>query len=132
MTKSCSVPTLEQKNFMEIRESTEKAMLDLIYRAIEDAATQMAEKVRSAGIDIPPTDRDYFTFAAQQLLFVRLCGGDPDTLLGGDPEIGEKILRNGQHIVDHYWRNDCVSGLPDVAASEASQVPSDHPPHRLW
>ncbi|WP_225906579.1 hypothetical protein [Ensifer canadensis] len=103
-TKSCPVPTPEQKRFMEIRETVEKTMLDTIYKAIDDAAMEMADKVRSAGIDIPPTERDYFIFAAQQVLFVRLCGGDPDTLEDGDPEIGERIVRNGQHIIDHYWR----------------------------
>lgn len=102
--KSCPVPTPEQRKFMEIREAAEKTMLDAIYKAVDDAALEMADKVKAADIDIPPTDRDYFTFAAQQVLFVRLCGGDSESLLGGDPEIGQRIVRNGQHIIDHYWR----------------------------
>ena len=70
-----------------------------------------ADKVRADGLDIPATDRDYFTFAAQQVLFVRLCGGDPDSLEGGDPEIGNRLVRNYQHIIDHYWRgNTAPSG----------------------
>jgi hypothetical protein len=58
----------------------------------------------SAGIETQPKSKDYFTFAAQQVLFVRLYGGVPVTLAGGNPEIGERIVRNGQHIIDHYWR----------------------------
>lgn len=102
--KSCRVPTPEQRQFMEFRDAAEKAMLDTIYKAIDDAAFGMAENLKSAGIDIPPTGTDYFTFAAQQVLFVRLCGGDPDTFKGGDPEIGAKIARNWQYIIDHHWR----------------------------
>ena len=102
--KSCPVPTPEQRTFMEFRETTEKAMLEAIYGAIDQAAAEMARKVRLARLDIPATDRDYFMFAAQQVLFVRLCGGDPDSIEGGDPEIGERLVRNGQHIIDHYWR----------------------------
>ena len=61
--KSCAVPTPEQRMFLEFRETTEKAMIDAIYSAIDHAAAEMADKVRTAGLDIPATDRDYFTFA---------------------------------------------------------------------
>ena len=109
--KSCAVPTPEQRMFLEFRETTEKAMLEAIYSAIDHAAAEMADKVQTAGLDIPATDRDYFTFAAQQVLLVRLCGGDPDSLEGGDPEIGNRLVRNYQHIIDHYWRgNTAPSG----------------------
>lgn len=102
--KACPAPNPEQRKFMEISENTEKTMLHEIHRAIEKAASDMADNVRAAGIEIPPTDRDYFTFAAQQVLFVRLCGGDPETLKGGDPELAQRIIGNYQHIVEHYWR----------------------------
>ncbi len=102
--KSCPIPTPEQRKFMEIRETVERRMLDAIYTSIADAAASMKSELRAAGVTIPPTSEDYFMFAAQQVLFVRLCGGDPQTLTGGDPEIGERIVRNGQHIIDHYWK----------------------------
>ncbi len=38
MTRSCAVPTPEQRQYMEIREAAERAMLDKVYKAIEDAA----------------------------------------------------------------------------------------------
>ncbi len=104
MTKSCPIPTPEQRQYMEIREAAERAMLDKVYKAIEDAAAEVAHKFQEAGLEYEPTSRDYFTFATQQVLFVQLCGGDPDTLEGGDPQIGAKIVSNGQHIIDHYWK----------------------------
>ena len=103
MTKSCS-PTPKQRQYMEIREVAERAMLDKAYKAIDDATADVADRFREAGLEFEPTSKDYFTFSTQQVLFVRLCGGDPETLEGGDPEIGAKIVRNGQHIIDHYWR----------------------------
>ncbi|TNM61557.1 hypothetical protein [Aliirhizobium smilacinae] len=106
MTQSCPVPTPEQRQYMEIREAAERAMLDKVYKAIEDASAEVADKFREAGLEFEPTSTDYFTFATQQVLFVRLSGGNPDTLEGGDPEIGERIVRNGQHIIDHYWRGN--------------------------
>ena len=102
MTKSCPIPTPEQLQYMEIREAAERAMLDKVYKAIDEAAAEVADNFREAGLEFEPTSKDYFTFATQQVLFVRLCGGDPDTLEGGDPEIGAKIVSNGQHVIDHY------------------------------
>ncbi|TNM65224.1 hypothetical protein [Aliirhizobium smilacinae] len=104
MTQSYPVPTPEQRQYMEIREAAERAMLDKVYKAIEDTSAEVADKFREVGLKFEPTSADYFTFATQQVLFVRLSGGNPDTLEGGDPEIGERIVRNGQHIIDHYWR----------------------------
>jgi len=79
-------------------------MLDKVFKAINDAATEVAQGFANEGLEFEPTSHDYFTFATQQVLFVRLCGGDPDTLKGGDPEIGRRIVNNGQHIIDTYWR----------------------------
>jgi sugar phosphate isomerase/epimerase len=104
MTKSCPIPTPEQRQYMEIREAAERAMLDKVYKAIDDATAEVADKVQKAGLEYEPTSNDYFTFATQQVLFVRLCGGDPNTLEGGDPEIGAKIVSNRQHIIDHDWK----------------------------
>ncbi|NLR99978.1 hypothetical protein HGP17_24405 [Rhizobium sp. P38BS-XIX] len=102
--ESCPILSPEQRQFLEIREAAEKVMLETIEQAISDAAAEVANKIRSAGLEFEPTDRDYFAFTAQQSLFVRLCGGDPHTFEGGDPEIGDRILRNGRHIIDHYWK----------------------------
>jgi len=103
MTKSCPVPTPEQRQYMEIREAAERAMLDKVYKAIEDATAEVATQFRQAGLEFEPTSSDYFTFTVQQVMFVRLSGGNPDTLEGGNAEIGERVVRNCRHIIDHYW-----------------------------
>ena len=103
--KTCAVPTPEQRKYIEIREAAERAMLDKVFQAIDDAAAQVADCFREARLEFEPTSRDYFMFTVQQVTFVRLSGGDPETLQGGDPEIGQRIVNNGQHIIDHHWRS---------------------------
>ncbi|TCP90350.1 hypothetical protein C8J31_101188 [Rhizobium sp. PP-CC-2G-626] len=106
MTNSCPIPTPEQRQYMEIRESAERAMLDKVYKAIDDATAEVVNRFQEAGLEFEPTSKDYFTFTVQQVTFVRLSGGDPDTLEGGDPEIGERVVRNCRHIIDKYWRGE--------------------------
>ena len=113
MTKTCPVPTPEQRQYLAIREAAERAMLDKVYKAIEDATAEVADKFREAGLDFEPTSAEYFTFTVQQVTFVRLSGGDPDTLKGGDPEIGERVVRNCRHIIDHYWKGSAHPGTPE-------------------
>lgn len=69
-----------------------------------DAATEIASHFRETGLELDPPDRDYFLFVVQQTAFVRLAGGDPETLRDGNPELGQRIVNNGQNIIDTYWR----------------------------
>ncbi|MDR7145103.1 hypothetical protein [Rhizobium sp. BE258] len=103
--KSCPVPTPEERKYIEIKDAAERAMLDKVFAAINDAAAEVADRFREAGLAFEPTSADYFKFTVQQVMFVSLSGGDPNTMEGGDAEIGQRIVNNGQHIIDHYWRS---------------------------
>jgi len=59
MTKSCPVPTAEQRQYMEIREAPERK----VYKTIDDATAEVADRFRVAGLEFEPTSKDYFTFA---------------------------------------------------------------------
>ncbi|WP_332302792.1 hypothetical protein [Rhizobium sp. GR12] len=113
MTKTCSVPTPEQRQYLAIREAAERRMLEKVFKAIEDAVAEVADKFQEAGLEFEPTSSDYFTFTVQQVTFVRLSGGNPDTLEGGDPEIGERVVTNCRHIIDHYWKGSGDLNIPD-------------------
>ncbi|MGO7017091.1 hypothetical protein [Rhizobium laguerreae] len=110
--KTCALPTPDQRKFLTIREAAEHSMLDTVFRAIDGAAAEVAERLEEAGLEFEPTSRDYFLFTVQQVAFVRLCGGDPHTLQGGDPEVGQRIVNNAQHIIDSYWRSGDGSHAP--------------------
>ncbi|MDP9840588.1 hypothetical protein J2T09_005376 [Neorhizobium huautlense] len=76
-----------------------------VSRAISDAVTEVATNVRDAGLSFEPTSEGYLMFAVQQATFVRLCGGDPDTLRGGNPEVGDHVVQNCRNIIDTYWKS---------------------------
>ncbi|CAN7685121.1 hypothetical protein LJR030_003124 [Rhizobium sp. LjRoot30] len=118
--RACSIPTPEQRQYLSIRETAERAMLDKVTSAIEAAPAEVAQKFKDAGLDFEPTSKDYFTFTVQQVAFVMLSGGDLETFRGGDPDIGERVVRNCRHIIDHYWRED---GEP--ASASACTDPSE-------
>ncbi|MNH96963.1 hypothetical protein D3C73_496480 [compost metagenome] len=103
MNDSCPVLTPVERQYMEIDEKVRHAMMAKIYKAIEDATAQAAEELKSTEWTDAPPAYEYFVSVAHQKLFVHLCGGDPETFQGGDPELAAHILKNGQNIVDHYF-----------------------------
>jgi hypothetical protein len=103
MNDSCPVLTPAERQYVEIEERARHAMMATIYKAIEDAAAKAAEELQSSEWTDAPPAYEYFVSVAHQKLFVHLCGGDPETFEGGDPELAGHILKNGQNIVDHYF-----------------------------
>lgn len=103
MSDSCPVLTPAERQYVEIEERARQAMMATIYKAIEDATAEAAQELKSTGWKEAPPARDYFVSVAHQKLFVLLCGGDPETFEGGDPELAAHILKNRRNIVDHYF-----------------------------
>ncbi|WP_028733445.1 hypothetical protein [Rhizobium leguminosarum] len=103
-TDSCLIPTPQERSFLDIQQAAEQKMLEKVARAISDAAIEVAANVRDAGLSFEPTSEGYFMFAVQQATFVRLCGGNPDTLRGGNPEVGDHVVQNCRNIIDTYWK----------------------------
>lgn len=102
---SCPIPTPQERSFLAIQQAAERTMLERVSRAISDATAAVAKNVQDAGLDFEPTSEGYFMFAVQQATFVRLCGGNPDTLRGGNPEVGDHVVRNCRNIIDTYWKS---------------------------
>ncbi|MFJ1307194.1 hypothetical protein [Agrobacterium sp. P15N1-A] len=104
MSESCPVLTPAERQVQDILERTEAAMMTTIHAALERASKEVTEAFRAAGSDMQPPPHDYFAAVAHQQLFLMLCGADPKTFEGGDPEIAGHIIRNAQNISDHYWK----------------------------
>lgn len=102
---SCPIPTPRERSFLAIQQAAEQTMLEKVSRAISDATAEVARNVQDAGLQFEPTSEGYFMFAVQQATFVRLCGGNPDTLRGGNPEVGDQVVRNCRNIIDTYWKS---------------------------
>ncbi|RZS77246.1 hypothetical protein EV217_4604 [Phyllobacterium myrsinacearum] len=103
MKDSCPVLTPAERQYLEIQDRVQQAMLVTIYKAIDDATAQAAAELKSTEWQQEPPPRDYFAATAHQRLFVLLCGGDTETYEGGNPQLAAHILQNGQNISDHYW-----------------------------
>jgi hypothetical protein len=39
-------------------------------------------------------------------MYCLICGADPDTLEGGNPDIAYHVIRNSPNIAKHYWSAD--------------------------
>lgn len=106
MSDACPVPTPAERQYLAVQDKAERAMLASIYKALEDAARQTAEGLQASGLQDTPPGHDYFAAVAHQKLFVLLCGGDPETFEGGDPDIAARIIDNERLISEHYWVNE--------------------------
>ncbi|WP_428426539.1 hypothetical protein [Pararhizobium sp.] len=103
MTESCRILTPTEQKISDIMEQSEQAMMAAIYKAVEDATRQTAEELHSIGAQAEPPPYGYFAATAHQQLFLSLCGANPETFEGGDPEVAAQIINNNQNISDHYW-----------------------------
>lgn len=116
MNTSCPVLTSAEKQYAEIQERVEHAMMATIYDALRNASEQAAEELKAIDIDEPPPAYEYFISLAQQKLFLLLCGADPETFEGGDPDVAAFVIKNGQNICDHYWAGNAkaVAEAPET------------------
>ncbi|MBO9698187.1 MAG: hypothetical protein J7499_18495 [Sphingopyxis sp.] len=105
MSDACPIPTPAERQYLAVQDKAERTMLASIYRALEDAARQTAEELQASGYGGDPPAHGYFAAVAHQKLFVCLCGGDPETFEGGDPDVAARIIDNERMISEHYWAN---------------------------
>ncbi|MCZ7855663.1 hypothetical protein O9X81_03485 [Agrobacterium salinitolerans] len=104
MSESCPVLTPAERQVQNILERTEAAMMATVHAALEHASKEVTEAFRAVGSDMQPPPHDYFAAVTHQQLFLMLCGADPKTFEGGDPDIAGHLIRNAQNISDHYWK----------------------------
>ncbi|MGH7003028.1 MAG: hypothetical protein ACREIP_03690 [Alphaproteobacteria bacterium] len=116
MSQSCPALTPAERQVNDIVNRAEQAMLVKVYKALEAATNQAAEELQAIGSRERPPAYDYFAATLHQNLFLRLCGADPETLEGGDPEIAAHILDNGRKISAHYW----AGGTTDPNAANSA------------
>ncbi|CDZ29063.1 hypothetical protein NOJ05_04495 [Neorhizobium galegae] len=106
MTKSCPVLTQSERQTVAVIESADKALANAVSVALEEAVKQAAEGMRGIGHEESAPALSYFASVIHQRMYCLMCGADPDTLEGGDPEIAYHVIRNSQNIARHYWSAD--------------------------
>lgn len=85
----------------------DKLLIAAIDDAIDNAAKTAGPEFRAVGLSASP--RDYFADGVLRHLFLRLCGADPATNTGGDPETAWKILYAGRSVARHWERERSTS-----------------------
>ncbi|MCO5731262.1 hypothetical protein [Rhizobium sp. SSA_523] len=80
----------------------DRILMAAVDDAIENAARSAGHHFR--GGDDTRSRQDYFADGVMRHLFLRLCGADPATAAGGDPEIAWKILYAGRNVARHWER----------------------------
>jgi hypothetical protein len=114
MSESCPVMTPAERQIQDILERKEAAMMATIHAALERASKEVTDAFQAVASDMQPPPHDYFAAVAHQQLFLLLCGADPKTFEGGDPEIAGHIIRNAQNITEHYWKKkDSAANITD-------------------
>jgi hypothetical protein len=103
MSASCPVLTPTERQVVEILNRTQQAMLDAVYETIDKASREATDELVALGQDEQAATREFYTAVVHQKLFLRLCGADTETFMGGNPDTAAHIIENARNIAAHYW-----------------------------
>ena len=82
--------------------NADRILMAAVDDAIEDAARTAGDHLQ--GTDDTRSRQDYFADGVMRHLFLRLCGADPATAAGGDPQIAWTILYAGRNVARQWER----------------------------
>lgn len=106
MTESCPVLTPAEREAVDIIKRADHALAAAVSRALEEVTRQAAEEMQAAGQGDAAPSLQYFASVIHQRMYCMICGANPDTFEGGDPDIAYQVIRNSQGIAKHYWSAD--------------------------
>lgn len=98
--------TPTERQIVDIIRRADTMMAAAVSRALEDAVKRAAEDMQAIGQEEAAPALQYFAAVVHQRMYCLMCGADPDTFEGGDPEIAYHVIRNSQNIARHYWSAD--------------------------
>ena len=116
----CAVLSPGQRQFVDLIEQAERAMMVKIDEAIQETTQAVKVDVAALSFEEAAPHREYFVAVAHRALFFRLCCADPETGAAGDPALAEAILESDRNYVNHYWRAASDEGVhthPDRTAT---------------
>ncbi|RWY66064.1 hypothetical protein EHI46_29255 [Rhizobium leguminosarum] len=95
----------------------DRIVMAAVDEAIDNAVRAAGSELQAVGSRASP--QDYFADGVLRYLFFRLCGADPTTNRGGDPETAWKILYAARSVACHWER--------ESGRSPARRVKKDRP-----
>jgi hypothetical protein len=103
MTRDNPAGSSADREIADVIERADKWLATAIFAALQDARYQAAEDMAAIGQEDATPAPEYFAAVVHQRMYCVMCGADPDTFAGGDPEIAYHVIRNSQNIAKHYW-----------------------------
>ncbi len=103
MERSCQIPTSAEAKYLTALSDGQSAMLRKVFEAIQEAHDRAAAEFDSSDLEGQPPPSEYFASVVHQAMYCTMCGADPETFSGGDPQIAIHVIRNSQNIAKHYW-----------------------------
>lgn len=101
-----AIPTSTEEQIAKIIASADRRLSATVYSVLEETFNQAKEELRTIGqVDAAPP-LEYFASMIHQRMYCSMCGADPETFEGGNPDIAYHIIRNSQNIAKHYWLAD--------------------------
>lgn len=126
MTKACPVLTETEIKLNDIVSRAKVSVLDKVMAALAEAEQAAIEGFEGNTLGAAPPPLVYFASALHQDMYCLMCGANPKTLEGGDPQIAIEVIRNSQNIARHYWGADTRVDDPALARKPAvSLSPTD-------
>lgn len=98
--------TLAERQIAEVISRTDKALAAAVSCALEEATRRALEEMRAIDQGDAAPALQYLAAVVHQRMYCLMCGADPDTFEGGNPEIAYHVIRNAQNIARHYWSAD--------------------------
>jgi hypothetical protein len=104
--------TLAERQIAEVISRTDKTLAAAVSCALEEATKMAAAEIKAIGLEEAAPAVKYFAAVVHQQMYCLMCGADPGTFEGGDPEIAYHVIRNSQNIAKHYWSADIAPYPP--------------------
>jgi hypothetical protein len=98
--------TLAERQVADVIARADRKLAAAVSRALEEATEIAAAEMQAIGQEDAEPTMQYFAAIVHQRMYCLMCGADPDTFEGGDPEIAYHVIRNSQNIARHYWSAD--------------------------
>ncbi|SCW38238.1 hypothetical protein SAMN02927900_01210 [Rhizobium mongolense subsp. loessense] len=112
MKNSCPVLTPAERKAVDVIKRADTALAAAVSLVLEKAVKQVAEDLRAIDQEDAAPVLEYFAGVVHQRMYCLMCGADPDTFEGGDPDIAYHVIRNSQNIARHYWSADIEPYAP--------------------
>ncbi|MEV4607047.1 hypothetical protein MRBLMR1_002025 [Neorhizobium sp. LMR1-1-1.1] len=106
MAENCPILTPAEKQVVDIIKRADDTLAAAVSQALQEVTRQAAEEMQAAGQEQSAPALQYFASVVHQRMYCLMCGADPNTFEGGNPDIAYHVIRNSQNIAKHYWAAD--------------------------